>query len=98
MHSGMRRQGLSLQIDDTARAKTLRRRRALDEAGIIAVGHEADLLTLGLVGVRETKLARTRTDLGLGHRAERKKRAGELGLAEREQKIRLILGGVGGAQ
>ena len=85
-------------IDDTARAKTVRRRRSLDEAGVVAVGHEANLLALGLVGVGETKLARASAHLGLGHRAERKKRAAQLKLAEREQKVRLILGGVGSAQ
>src|SRR5271168_4254961 len=98
MHPIMSRQRMPQPIDDMAGAHALRGRRPLDEASVVAVGHETNFLALGLVGVGEAQLTRALAHLCLGHRAERKKRAAQLNLSKREQKVRLILGGIGSAQ
>src|SRR5260370_15848749 len=98
MHSGVFGEPLSRAVDDRAGADLLRRACTLDESRIIAVGHKAYFLALGLVCIGEAQLTRAGANFGLGDRAERKKRARELGLPEREEKVRLILGIVGGAK
>ena len=57
-------------------------REPLDESRIVAVGDETNFLALGLVGIREAQRAGARANFGLGHRAERKKRARKFILAQ----------------
>src|SRR5258708_27295957 len=71
---------------------------ALDKTGVVAVGNKADLLALGLVGGRESQRSRAGANFGLGHLTERKNSSRQLVLSEGEEKIRLILGIVDGAQ
>ena len=57
-------------VDDRRRPRP--RRRALEEPDVVAVGDEADLLRVGLVGVGQAEPARQRAHLVLAHVAERK--------------------------
>src|SRR5579871_81090 len=54
-----------------------RRCRTLDEAAVVAFGHEADLLAFRLVGVDETERSGARADLAFAQSAERKERPAE---------------------
>ena len=58
---------------------------------VIARGHEADFLTVGLVGDRQSKPTRLGAHLTLRERADRKTRARELILGQRKEEVRLIL-------
>ena len=51
---------------------------SLDEGRVVAVGHEADLLALGLVGDGQAALARDAPHLGLVEVADREERRLEL--------------------
>src|SRR5690242_7838584 len=80
-------------------ARTLRRDSLLaeigvDEARIVAIGDEADLLAIRLLGHRKTQLARQLAHLRLGHFAQRKLRSRQLLLLQAEKKIGLIFAGV----
>src|SRR5260370_10674463 len=98
MHSSVFGEAISRAVDYRASANLLGRARAFDEARIVAVWNKPNFLALRLVGIGEDQVTRAGANFGLGDRAERKKRAREFGLSEREKKIRLILGIVGGAQ
>ena len=74
--------GLPLGSDYPPRANLCRRRRALNEARVVAVGHETYFLALGFVRIGESQRTRSLANFGLRHRAERKKRARKLALAE----------------
>ena len=67
--------------------------RALEERGVVAVGDEADLVAVRLVGDGEAEPRRMRADGGLVERADREQRVRELLLRQREEEVRLILGG-----
>src|SRR5688500_9949413 len=73
-------------------------RVALDKRRVIAVGDEADLVAVGLVGDRQSALARDRAHVRLRQLADWKLRARELLLREREEKVGLILVAVDAAQ
>ena len=66
----------------------------LDEGGIVAVGHKADILTVGLVRVDKAVLLRDTAHLVLAQSAERESDMAELFLRQRIEHIALILGGV----
>ena len=67
---------------------------ALDEAGIVAVGDEADVLAVGLVGHDQPRLGSQRPHLRLGQFADRKAQQGELLEGGPEQEIALVARGV----
>ena len=64
---------------------------------VVAVGDEADLVAVGLLGDGEIELARERADSRLVERADREERVRELILRQREEEIRLILRGIDAA-
>ena len=72
--------------------------RTLDKARIVAVWHEANLLALGLVGVRQPELARREREPRSWSSRPAEKSFAPARLAEREKKVRLILGPVDRAQ
>ena len=67
-----------------------------DKACVVAVGDEAYVLTVGLVGVDEPCLLRQSAYLRLFEAAEREQRMRELLLRERVQHVGLVLAPVGG--
>ena len=62
-----------------------------EKGRVVAVGDEADLVAVGLLGDGEAELARERADRRLVERADREQRVRELLLRQREEEIRLIL-------
>src|SRR6476619_5414214 len=70
---------------------------SVDKALIIAAGNKAYLLRVGLFRESQMVLARQLAHLWLIHVPERKQRAAELLLRKAEEKICLVLGGIGGA-
>src|SRR5262245_15828767 len=85
-----------LFVDDRA-ATRQRRLASRDEAGVVAVRNETDLLAVGLVGDEKLEPPRLLPDLRLRQRADGEERTGQLLLREREQEVRLILLGIGAA-
>ena len=73
------------------------RRPLADEARVVVVGDEADLLAVRLVGDGQLPSPRVLADRILGTIAHREHRVRELLLRQREQEIRLILGRIDGA-
>ena len=73
------------------RAAASPRRSLCDERRVVAVGHEADLLAVGLVGDREPEPARLGAHGRLRQRAHREQRSRQLLLRQREQEVRLVL-------
>jgi hypothetical protein len=70
----------------------------LDHGGVIAVGHEADVLAVGLVGHRKPVFRGERAGFGLGGEvAQREAQEIELFLRGGEQEIGLVARGIGGA-
>src|SRR6185369_17624851 len=69
-------------------------RLPLHEARVVPVGDEADLLALRLVGGGQAALPGQPPHLGLLEVAHREEGGGELGLAEAEQEVRLVLAAV----
>ena len=67
-----------------------------DEPDVIAVGDEADLLGVGLVGVGQPGPPRQRAHLVLAHVAERKPDARQQLGADAEEEVRLVLAAVAG--
>ena len=67
-----------------------------NDAGIIAIGHEADVLTVGLHGDHQPQLLSDRAHLRLGHPAKREAQIIELHLSRCEQEIALIARRIGG--
>ena len=81
---------LAVGVDDRPglrRPAAARPERAAD----VAVGDEADALALGLVGRRETEVARDVAHLGLGQLAEREPGVRELVLAQAVEEVGLVL-------
>src|SRR5262249_11347834 len=66
-------------------------RATADELRGLAGRYEADLLAIVLLGNCESQAPRLFTDRRLVERADRKPRARELVLRQREQKVRLVL-------
>ena len=62
-----------------------------ERVAVVAAGHEADLLALGLVGRGQAEAARDVADLGLGQLAEREPGVLELVLAQAVQEVGLVL-------
>src|SRR6267378_1878662 len=89
-NAGVRAEHAALTVDDRARPEHVRI-PAAQETAIVVVGHEADLLALGLVGRDEAESARVRADLVLGEIADRKMRRRKLRLIERPEEIGLVL-------
>ena len=69
----------------------------LDDRGVIAVGHEADVLAVGLGGDRKPHLLRDLANVALDLGPERKHQLGELRLRRREQEIALVACRIGTA-
>ena len=87
---------VTFRIGDHAGARVRRpARRPLDEPGVVAVGHEADLVAVGLVGDAQAAraCACSRTS-GLGMSPTGNTRVRQLRLREREEEVRLVLAGV----
>src|SRR5262249_51961665 len=87
--SGMAPQHLPAAIDDVARGTDTPRLLA-QEFPVVPSRHEADVLAVGLVGVRQATPRGDGPHLLLAHLAERKDRHPELLLAEIEEKVRLV--------
>lgn len=68
----------------------------LNDAGIVAVRHEADILTVALSGVYKAMLLGNLTRLGLVQRAEREAQMRQLVLIQEIQHIALVLAVVHG--
>ena len=66
------------------------RLQPLDHLGVVAVGHEADVLAVVLVGNGKAELARRGADFRLGHGAERKTHEIELVARRGEEEIALV--------
>ena len=71
--------------------------RVAQEAPGVAVGDEADVVRVGLVGDREAALGRLGAHLRLGRVAEREDRPVELLAGQHGQHVRLVLGQVDAA-
>src|SRR2546425_812216 len=78
----------------SGRARTDAGAAVLADAAVVMVGHEADLLALGLVRRGQPPATRVGPHLLLRQVAHGKARGGELGLRERPQKIGLVLSNV----
>ena len=74
-----------------SRRPARRRRVLVDEARVVVVRDEADLLAVRLVGDRQPRAARVLADGVLRAIADREDGARELLLRQREQEVRLIL-------
>src|SRR3954463_14376383 len=74
-------------LGDPARALTQR-------IPVVATRHAADLLALGLVGGRESEVARDRPHLGLGQLPQGKPRVLKLVLPETVEEVGLVLLGI----
>src|SRR4051812_25586671 len=98
MRAGVRAEDATGLVDDLADRGRARAGDPLDEARVVAVGDEADLLRLGLVGVGKAEPARDRADLILVHLAERELDVLEIVGRRREEKIGLVLFGIRGAR
>src|SRR4051794_33734963 len=61
---------------------------------VVATGHEADLLALGLVGRHEAEVPRDRPHLGLGQLPQGKPRVLKLVLPETVEEVGLVLLGI----
>ena len=82
---------LPFAVDDLSLAGQRTRADLFDRARVIAVGHEADLLALGLVGSRQSEFARPGANFLFFEFAERELDRFQLFLTEFEQKIGLVL-------
>ena len=83
----------AVEIDDLAGLERVRL-QPLDDVGVAAGRHEADVLAVMLVGDGEAEAARQLARLGLGHVAERKAHEVELLARGREQEIALVAVGI----
>ena len=83
-------------VDDVARLDRLGP-QLLHHRGIVAVGHEADVLAVGLVGDRQVEALGQRPRLALGQVAERKAQEVELLVRRAEQEIALVARRIGAA-
>ena len=80
----------TLGIDDSSRAED-GGVAATQEAAIVVVGDEADLLAFGLVGGDETEAPRAISNRLFGEMADGEACRGQLRLRQRPQEIRLVL-------
>ena len=71
--------------------------QALDCSGVIALGHEADVLAVGLAGDGHAQRCGQRAHLRLQEAAEREREAGQLVGCGGEQEVTLVAGVVTGA-
>src|SRR2546421_675839 len=94
--AGMRTEHAALSVDDRAGPEHVRI-PAAQETAIVVVGHEADLLALGLVGRDEAESARVGADRVLVEIPDGKMRRGKLRLIERPEEIGLVLARVAAA-
>src|SRR5260221_14190391 len=78
-------------------SRTCARAQVLDQPGIGARGHEADVLAVGLGGDRQGEARGESARLGLAHAAQGEAQEGELLPRRREEEIALIALGIGGA-
>src|ERR1700716_138783 len=69
----------------------------LHQCGVVAVGYEADILAVGLVGDGEVETLGERPRLALGQGTERKAQEVELFLGGAEQEIALVARRIGAA-
>src|SRR5262249_3220680 len=83
-------ENVAVQIDDVA-AMLLRGLGLREEPAVIFVGHETNFHALFLVGGFQIAMPRDFAGVALGFFAERKHRARELVLPQREEKITLVL-------
>src|SRR5262245_57703781 len=88
---------LAVEVDDRPR-RLLPTGPVAERIAVVAAGHEADLLALGLVGGHEPELAGDRTDLRLRQLAEREPGVLELVLAEAVEEVGLVLVLVAGSR
>src|SRR5437773_7881393 len=100
VHAGMLAESAAVIRDDLPAPlldfAALRVEIRVHERGIVAVGHEADLVALVLLSHREMHLARQCTNLRLIHFAQRELGAGKLSLRQAEKKVSLVLAGIDG--
>ena len=94
--AAMRPQHLARAVDDLAGAHGIGA-DLFDDAGIIAVGHEADILAVGLGGDRQADGAGDVAHPVLGEVAEREAEEFELFAGRGEQEVALVAGRIGGA-
>ena len=87
---------LAHRVDDVARLDRLGP-ELLHHRGVVAVGHEADVLAVGLVGDRQVEALGERAGLALGQGAERKAQEVELVPGRAEQEIALVARRIGAA-
>src|SRR6478672_8209426 len=87
---------MAVEIDDLAGLDRARL-QAANDVGVAPGRHEADVLTVLLVGDLEAEAPRQFTRVLLGHVAERKTQVIELLARGREQEITLVAIGIGGA-
>ncbi len=97
MHPAVLAQDAAVGVDDLADAGRRAGPQRLDDPRIVAIRDETDLLALGLLRSPEAECPRAIADLALRERPDREACALELGRAEIEQEVRLILGGIGAA-
>src|SRR5271154_3700572 len=81
---------MTVQIHDVA-TRFLHEVRGLEKAAVIVVRHKTDFHALFLVGGLEIAMPRHFARVALGFFAERKNRARQLVLPQREKEITLIL-------
>ena len=87
---------LARHVHDVARLGRLRP-QLLHHRGIVAVGHEADVLAVGLLGDRQVEALGEGARLALGHVAQRKAQEVELLGRGAEEKVALVARRIGGA-
>ena len=80
-------------MDNLARRGTCGADAAHDR-GVIAIGHKADVLAVGLGGHAEALCLGDPADFGLGHPAQRKAQIIELRFGGGKQEIALVAGGI----
>src|SRR5581483_7130498 len=88
--AAVRAEHLAVAIEDWARADRVWRVPG-DEAAVVVVGDEADLLALRLVGCHESELARPGAHLVLRHPAEGEERAAQELLRQGVEHVALVL-------
>ena len=86
----------AIDMDDLAALVRIRAQLAHD-LGIIAIGHEADVLAVRLQRYRQAQFRRNLAHLALGQPAQRKAQIIELRLSRGKQEVALVARRVGGA-
>ena len=91
MDAGMPTQHAASLVDDLAAALARLGTDLLDDVHVASLRHEADLLTLGLVGGSQAEGAGTGAHLAFRQLAQRKPGGLELALVELEEEVALVL-------